>query len=99
MEKLKMGENGMKIELCKTFLYAISRFVYSAHTHIHQTVGNLLYLVSKVKLKAVEAYRVEIRIPHCLDNRLTDGCKVVSLMYQPQFTPQKHFSASGIHFC
>jgi hypothetical protein len=42
-----------------------------------------------------------LRIPHCLDNRLTDGGKVVSPMYQPHFTPQKHyyFSVSGTHFC
>jgi hypothetical protein len=42
-----------------------------------------------------------LRIPHCLDNRLTDGGKVVSPTQQPQFTPQKHyyFNASGTHFC
>jgi hypothetical protein len=40
-----------------------------------------------------------LRIPHCLDNRLTDGGKVVSPMYWPRSTPQKHcFSASGTHF-
>jgi hypothetical protein len=32
-----------------------------------------------------------LRIPHCLDNRLTDGGKVVSPTHQPQFTPQKHY--------
>jgi hypothetical protein len=38
------------------------------------------------------AYRVEtLRIPHCLDNRLIDGGKVVSPTHQPHFTPQKHF--------
>jgi hypothetical protein len=37
---------------------------------------------------------------HCLDNRLTDGGKVLSLMYRPHSTPQKHyFSASGTHLC
>jgi hypothetical protein len=42
-----------------------------------------------------------LRIPHCLDNRLTDGGKVVSPTYRPHFTPQKHyyFSVSGTHFC
>jgi hypothetical protein len=41
-----------------------------------------------------------LRIPHCLDNRLTDGGKVVSPTHLPYFTPQKHyFSASGTHFC
>jgi hypothetical protein len=35
-----------------------------------------------------------------LDNRLTDGGKVVSPMHRPHFTPQKlYFSASGTHFC
>jgi hypothetical protein len=34
-----------------------------------------------------------------LDNRLTDGSKVVSPKHRPHFTPQKHyFSACGIHF-
>jgi hypothetical protein len=30
-----------------------------------------------------------LRIPHCLDNRLIDGGKVVSPTHQPHFTPQK----------
>jgi rRNA maturation protein Nop10 len=32
-----------------------------------------------------------LRIPYCLDNRLTDGGKVVSLTHPPHFTPQKHY--------
>jgi hypothetical protein len=41
-----------------------------------------------------------LRIPHCLDNRLTDGGEVVRLTRRPRSTPQKHFfPASGIHFC
>jgi hypothetical protein len=42
-----------------------------------------------------------LRIPHCLDNRLTDGGKVVSSTHPPHFTPQKHyyFYVSGCHFC
>jgi hypothetical protein len=41
-----------------------------------------------------------LRIPHCLDNRLTDGGKVVSLTHRPRSTPKKHyFSASGTHYC
>jgi hypothetical protein len=40
-----------------------------------------------------------LRIPHRLDNRLTDGGKVVCLMYRPRSIPQKHnFSPSGTHF-
>jgi hypothetical protein len=41
-----------------------------------------------------------LRIPHCLDSRLTDGGKVVSPAYRPRSTPQKHYStASGTHLC
>jgi hypothetical protein len=40
-----------------------------------------------------------LRITQCLDNRLTDGGKVVSPTHRPSFTPHKHyFSASGTHF-
>jgi hypothetical protein len=40
-----------------------------------------------------------LRIPLCLDNRLTDGGKVVSPTHPPHFTPQKHyyFYVSGTH--
>jgi hypothetical protein len=42
-----------------------------------------------------------LRIPHCLDNRLIDGGKVVGPKNLPQFTPQKryYFNVSGTHFC
>jgi hypothetical protein len=36
------------------------------------------------------------RLPHFLDNRLTDGGKVVSLTRWPAFTPRK---MPGTHFC
>jgi hypothetical protein len=40
-----------------------------------------------------------LRIPHCLDSRLTDGGNV-SPTLPPRSTPQKHYlSASGTHFC
>jgi hypothetical protein len=49
---------------------------------------------TKIKLslqQAVEACRVEIlKIPYHLDNRLTDGSKVVSPTHWPRFIPQKH---------
>jgi hypothetical protein len=32
-----------------------------------------------------------LRIPNCLDNRLTDGGKVVSPTHSWLFTPQKHY--------
>jgi hypothetical protein len=39
-------------------------------------------------------------VVRCLDNRLTDGGKIVSPTHPPHFTPQKHyFSAPGTHFC
>jgi hypothetical protein len=31
-----------------------------------------------------------LRIPHCLDNPLIDGDKVVSPTHRPRFTPQKY---------
>jgi hypothetical protein len=41
-----------------------------------------------------------LKIPYCVDNRLTDGGKVVSHTHRPRSTPQKHyFSVSGTHFC
>jgi hypothetical protein len=41
-----------------------------------------------------------LRIPHCLDNRLTNDGKVVSLKHRPRSAPSKHyFSASGTHSC
>jgi hypothetical protein len=32
-----------------------------------------------------------LRIPHCLESRLTGGGKVVSLTLRPRSTPEKHF--------
>jgi hypothetical protein len=42
-----------------------------------------------------------LRIPHYLDNRLTDGGRVVSRAHPQHFTPQKHyyFPVCGTHFC
>jgi hypothetical protein len=41
-----------------------------------------------------------LRIPHCLDNRLTDDGEVASSKQRPRSAPQKYyFSASGTHFC
>jgi hypothetical protein len=35
-----------------------------------------------------------LRLPHFLDNRFTDGGKVVSLTRRPPFTPRKDFCYS-----
>jgi hypothetical protein len=41
-----------------------------------------------------------LRIPYCLDIRLTDGGKIVSPAHQPRPTSQKHyFSAIGTYLC
>jgi hypothetical protein len=42
-----------------------------------------------------------LRIPLCLDNRLTDGGKVFNPTHPPNFTPQKHyyFYVSGTLYC
>jgi hypothetical protein len=41
-----------------------------------------------------------LRLPRCLDNRLTDAGKVVSLRHRPRSTSQKHyFSASDTNLC
>jgi hypothetical protein len=37
-----------------------------------------------------------LRIPHCLDNRLTDGGKVVSPTHRPRSTPHKHYFSALI---
>jgi hypothetical protein len=41
-----------------------------------------------------------LRIPYCLNDRLTDGGKTVSPTHRPRSTPQKHyFFVFDTHFC
>jgi hypothetical protein len=40
-----------------------------------------------------------LRIPHCVDSRLTDGVEVLNLTHRPPLYLQKYFSASDIYFC
>jgi hypothetical protein len=42
-----------------------------------------------------------LRVPHYLDNGLTDGGKIVSPAHPPHFTPHKYcyISVSGTRFC
>jgi hypothetical protein len=53
----------------------------------------LIYIKKKVKVIYVTGrgslYVCEkLRIPHCLDNRLTDGAKVVSPTHRPRSTSE-----------
>jgi hypothetical protein len=96
-----------------SFFFFASNLLFSANILFKQyliVAGDLIadyktkLRKSKVKLspyQVVEAYRIEmLRIAHCLDNRLTDCGKFVSLTHRPRFTPQKHFFySSGTHFC
>jgi hypothetical protein len=62
------------------------------------TYFELVFIKIKLSIwQAVEAHRVVRRRgpPHFLDNRLTDGGEVVSLMRRPPFTPRK---IPGTHF-
>jgi hypothetical protein len=36
------------------------------------------------------------KLPHFLDNQLTDGGEIVSLKHRPFFTPKK---TPGVYFC
>jgi hypothetical protein len=53
-------------------------------------------------LQAIQAYSVggKLKIPHCLDNRLTDGGVAVNLKHCPPSTPHPpSISVSDIYFC
>jgi hypothetical protein len=47
-------------------------------------------MYGKVEVKLTPMGCEILRIPHCLDNRLTDGGKVVSPTHRPRSTLQKH---------
>jgi hypothetical protein len=51
-----------------------------------QTKGSAMNRVQSSN--AIPTGRDMLWIPHCLDNRLTDGGKVVSLKRRPHFIPQ-----------
>jgi hypothetical protein len=41
-----------------------------------------------------------LRIPHCLDSRITDGGKVVNPTHRPRSIHRERYSSvSDIHFC
>jgi hypothetical protein len=67
------------------------------HTYIYIYKVKAIPLTGRGCLKGCEM----LRITHCLENRLIDGGKAVSLTHRPHFTPQKHyyFYVSATHFC
>jgi hypothetical protein len=71
---------------------------------ITKTFGTLLHIktskvVSVTGLRGLQGCEI-LRIPRCLDNRLTDAGKVDSPTHRPRSTPQKYyFSALGNNFC
>jgi hypothetical protein len=40
-----------------------------------------------------------LRIPHCVDSRLTDGSTIDSLTLRPSLYCPENFSPSDTHFC
>jgi hypothetical protein len=69
--------------------------VLTSSPHVPLKVSRTIPVIEHVGLWGSEL----LGIPHCLDNQLTDGGKVVSLTHRPRFTPQKlNFSTSDTHF-
>jgi hypothetical protein len=74
------------------FFLIILQFV----VHYVPKKSKAIFVTGRGELQGCEM----LRIPHCLDNRLTDCGKVVSPTHRLRSTPQKrYFSASGTHFC
>jgi hypothetical protein len=79
----------------------VFRFIFQVLSHVYillvrTTVTSCIRKVKKGKAIPVTGregpYGCETsRLPHFLDNRLTDGGKVVSLTRPPPFTPQGRF--------
>jgi hypothetical protein len=73
--------------------YSLVRNSQEAHS---VSISKAIPVTDRGGLKGCEM----LRVPHCLDNRLTDAGKVVSPTHRPQFTPEKHYlSVSGTLFC
>jgi hypothetical protein len=68
---------------------------HSKSVKIKEKFVKLSPLTGRAGLKGCEM----LRIPYCLDSRLTDGGKAVSPTHRPSFTPRKLISDSGTHFC
>jgi hypothetical protein len=66
----------------------------SSKDGLHKAFGERVISTS---MKAIPVTGCETsRLPHFLDNLLTDGGKFLSLMRRPPFTPRK---IPGTHFC
>jgi hypothetical protein len=80
---------------------ALGSWVSQFNTNLYEI--NSMFIKSKATpvtgLEGLQGCEM-LRIPHCLDKRITDGDEIVSLTHRQRSTPQKHyFSASGTHFC
>jgi hypothetical protein len=71
-----------------------------AYTHRQTAEGSTSISRSCLSHADRDLYDIMWRIPHCLDNRLTDDGEVVSLTRWPRSVSHKHcFSASGARLC
>jgi hypothetical protein len=80
----------------------VFRFEGCSYSMYNHDLKRKLRNVGPSPYQAAEAYKgcETSRLPHCLDNGLTDGGKFVSPTYRPRSAPYKHyFSASGTYFC
>jgi hypothetical protein len=75
-------------------------------THVDHINGGAILQLREKEGKAIPVigragpYICETsRLPHFLDNRLTDGGEVVSLMRRPPFTPLPPREIPGFQFC
>jgi hypothetical protein len=65
---------------------------YAIHIFPKQIKSEAISVTKRRGLQGCESSR----IPHFVDNRLTDGGEVVSLMRRPSFTPKE---IPVTHFC
>jgi hypothetical protein len=76
--------------------YEYMSAVVSALTQVSERDGATRYVKATPVTDHEDPYGCgRSRIPHFLDNRLTDGGEVVSLTRRPSFTPRK---IPGTHF-
>jgi hypothetical protein len=74
----------------------------SPNTHTHTHIYIYIYISKAISVTGRGGrYGFKmLRIPHCLDSRLTDGGRFVSPTHRPLlYTPEAFVYASGTHFC